>query len=108
MIIKTFINKQNKNLFQDWYGDLDIYSEKKVIAALFQLENNNLSNVKSVGGGVLERKINFGKGIRIYFGRDGNELIILLCDGNKHRQQKDIDLAKQQWAEYKSLKKSQS
>lgn len=73
----------------------------KVAVALARLEQGNLSNVKTVGEGVLEYRIDWGPGYRIYFGRDGNVLVILLTGGSKKRQQKDIDTAKMSWAEYK-------
>ena len=56
--------------------------------------DGNLSNVRAVGSGVLETKTDFGPGYRIYFGRDGDRLIILLAGGTKKRQQKDIRQAK--------------
>ena len=78
----------------------------KVTTALYRLEQGNFSNVQSVGGGVFEYKIDFGPGYRIYFGQDGNTLVILLCGGTKKTQQKDIDRAKDFWQEYKARKKS--
>ena len=68
---------------------------------LGRIETGNLSNVRGVGDGVLERRIHFGPGYRIYFGRDGDTLIILLAGGTKARQQKDIEDAHQLWQEYK-------
>jgi putative addiction module killer protein len=62
----------------------------------------NLSNVKPVGEGVLEFRIDFGPGYRIYFGRDGSEIIILLGGGSKKSQQRDIGTAKTRWADYKA------
>ena len=59
--------------------------------AIVRLEQGNLSNVKAVGEGVLEYRINFGPGYRVYFGRDGEALVILLTGGTKQRQQRDID-----------------
>jgi putative addiction module killer protein len=50
----------------------------------------NISNVKGVGAGVLEFRIDFGPGYRVYFGKDGDRLLILLAGGTKARQQKDI------------------
>ena len=55
--------------------------------------------------GVLECKIDFGPGYRIYFGRDGLELVILLVGGTKTRQSRDIANAKALWADYKTRKK---
>jgi putative addiction module killer protein len=67
----------------------------------------NLSNVDSVGQGVHEYKINFGPGYRIYFGRDGEELIILLVGGTKKKQSQDIAEAQKLWADYKQRKKGE-
>ena len=63
-----------------------------------------MSNVKAVGNGVLEYKIEFGPGYRIYFGRDGNRLVILLAGGTKKRQKEDIQRAQTNWADYRKRK----
>jgi putative addiction module killer protein len=65
------------------------------------MEQGNLSNVKSVGGGVLEYRIDFGPGYRVYFGRDGDTLVILLSGGSKKRQQRNIEAAWTSWQDYK-------
>jgi len=62
---------------------------------------SNLSNAKAVGEGVLEYRIDWGPGYRVYFGRDGEVLAILLTGGSEQRQQRDIDAAKASWADYK-------
>jgi putative addiction module killer protein len=68
------------------------------------MEAGNLSNVKSVGSGLLEYRIDYGPGYRIYFGRDGERLIVLLAAGTKKRQQADIATALMRWSEYKQRK----
>lgn len=73
--------------------------------ALVRMGNGNLSNVKSVGSGVIEYRIDWGPGYRIYFGRDGDELVILLAGGTKRRQNRDIEDAHEYWADYKRRKK---
>ena len=65
------------------------------------MEAGNLSNIRGVGSGVLEQRINVGPGYRVYFGRDGDTLIVLLGGGTKARQQRDIEDARQLWQEYK-------
>ncbi len=55
--------------------------------------------------GVFEYRIDFGAGYRIYFGKDGECLVILLAGGTKKRQQHDIDAAKARWEDYKQRKK---
>jgi putative addiction module killer protein len=67
----------------------------------------NFSNVKSVGAGVYECKINFGPGYRVYFGKEGEQMVILLSGGTKQRQQSDIRLALERWEDYKQRKKQQ-
>lgn len=72
------------------------------------MENGNFSNVEGVGAGVSEYKINFGPGYRIYFGRDGERLVILLHGGAKKRQDEDIALAQAYWADYNRRRKHAS
>ncbi|MFH0724939.1 MAG: type II toxin-antitoxin system RelE/ParE family toxin [Pseudomonadota bacterium] len=69
-----------------------------------RLENGNVSNAKSVGGGIYECKINFGPGYQVYFAYDGKTIIILLAGGRKSRQSKDIQVAKDRWLNYKARK----
>jgi putative addiction module killer protein len=59
---------------------------------------------KGVGSGVFELKIDFGPGYRVYFGRDGEQLVILLGGGRKKRQQHDIAAAIADWRDYKRRK----
>jgi putative addiction module killer protein len=69
------------------------------------MAQGNLSSVKGVGSGVLEYRIDTGPGYRIYFGRDGGALIILLAGGTKRRQQRDIESAKERLADYRRRKR---
>ncbi len=77
----------------------------KIAGAIVRMEHGNLSNVKSVGEGVLEYRIDAGPGYRVYFRRDGEALIVLLTGGTKRRQQRDIETAKQYWRDYKQAKR---
>ena len=77
-----------------------IVAAVKVTTALERIADGNLSNVKPVGAGVLEYRIDFGAGYRLYFGRDGDRLVILIGGGTKKRQQADINAAKAHWADY--------
>jgi putative addiction module killer protein len=79
---------------------LHVTAAAKVTTALERLASGHHSNVKGVGADVLEYKIDFGPGYRIYFGRDGQKLIILLAGGTKARQQRDIERAKALWRDY--------
>jgi putative addiction module killer protein len=72
-----------------------------VTTALVRIGQSNLSNVKGVGSSVFEYRMDFGPGYRIYFGKDGETLVILLAGGTKRRQQRDIDGAHARCEDYK-------
>src|SRR3954463_7336763 len=99
--IRYYITSGGYAPFADWFEDLDLVARAKVTRAVARLERRNFSNVKSVGEGVLELRIDFGPGYRVYFGRDGETLVILLTGGTKQRQQRDIDAAHAYWQNYK-------
>jgi putative addiction module killer protein len=96
--------KAGSSSFAKWFSALDAPAAAKVAVALYRLEQGNVSNVKSVGKGVSEYKIDFGPGYRIYFGQEGDELIILLGGGARKTQDKDIQLAQMLWTEHKQAK----
>ena len=75
--IKEFV-REGSSPFGSWFNDLDFTAASKVTTALYRLQYGNFSNVQAVGGGVSEYRIDFGPGYRIYFGQDGNTLVILL------------------------------
>ena len=95
--VRYYIAAGGQEPFADWFTDLEIVARAKVTRAVARLEQGNFSNVKSVGQGVLEFRIDFGPGYRVYFGRDGETLVILLTGGTKKRQQRDIDRVRAYW-----------
>lgn len=103
--LKEFLNADGQSPFRIWFETLDHQAAAKITVAIVRLQRGNDSNTKSVGGGVMEYRIDFGPGYRIYFGRDGDEIIILLGGGAKKRQQADIEQAKERWLDYKARKK---
>ena len=102
--VREYIDTAGRSPFTKWLLGLNVQAAAKVTTALERIVEGNLSNVKTVGGGVLEYKIDFGPGYRVYFGRDGEHLVILLAGGAKKRQQEDIRLAKANWEDYRSRK----
>ena len=93
MELRTYRTASGLCPFQEWRDGLDQTARIRVAVALARLENGQFGNVKAIGAGVLEFRIDFGPGYRIYFGRDGQDLVLLLTGGDKRRQQRDIDAA---------------
>ena len=106
--IRYYVAASGEEPFADWFAGLDTVASAKIARALARMEQGNLSNVKGVGEGVLEYRIDFGPGYRIYFGRDGETIIILLTGGTKKRQQRDIEAAHAYWRDYKLSKRGRS
>ena len=100
----VYVTEEGKAPFDDWFNKLNTAAALKVRTALARIETGNLGDVKPVGQGVSERRITFGPGYRVYFGQDGDKLVILLCGGTKKRQSKDIEQAKAFLNDYKSRK----
>jgi len=89
--------------FADWLGGLrDKQGRAKILARIDRLEDGNPGKTRSVGAGIVEMKIDFGPGYRVYYIQRGKLLILLLCGGDKSTQENDIKRARAmaiQWAE---------
>jgi putative addiction module killer protein len=105
--IKEYLAPNGRSPFGKWFDRLNSEAAAKVTVAITRMAKGNLSNIESVGQGVHEYKINFGPGYRVYFGKDGEELIILLAGGTKKKQSRDIAEAQAIWADYKKRKKEE-
>jgi putative addiction module killer protein len=105
--VREYLDRTGRSPFADWSDGLHREAAAKVAAALARIQQGNFSNAKGVGAGVYEYRIDFGPGYRIYFGKDGDTLVILVGGGTKKRQQKDISLAVDRWKDYTLRKKQQ-
>ena len=105
IVVREYLDARGASPFAHWFDALDTLAAAKVAASLYRLEKGNFSRVKGVGGGVYECKIDFGPGYRVYFGKDGDELIILLGGGSKKRQDNDVAKALACWQDYKKRKR---
>src|ERR1017187_683820 len=105
--LRGYIDERGNKRFAHWLEGLDAAAAAKVTIALARMAQGNFSKVKGVGSGVFECKIEFGPGYRIYFGKDGDRLVILIGGGTKKRQEQDIASAQECWAAYKRRKKQE-
>ncbi len=106
--IRDYVDTEGRSPYARWFDRLNARAAAKVATALVRMEQGNLSGAKGVGAGVSEYRIDFGPGYRVYFGKDGDTLIILLGGGTKKRQQKDIETAQDLWREYKQRKRQET
>ncbi|WP_345945173.1 type II toxin-antitoxin system RelE/ParE family toxin [Granulicella sp. dw_53] len=98
--LQEYIDRLGRNPFERWYEKLDDTTRARIVVTLDRLSRGSLA-AKGVGAGVMELRMDFGPGYRVYFGKDGDTLVILLGGGTKKRQQADIETAQQLWREYK-------
>jgi len=105
--LRGYIDAEGRKPFAGWFADLDIHAAARVTTALTRIEQGNFSNVKGVGEGVFECKIDFGPGYRVYFGKDGDRVVVLVGGGSKRTQSTDIAVARQRWLDYKQRKKQE-
>jgi putative addiction module killer protein len=103
--VLEYLDTNGRSPYAEWFDGLNAQAAAKVAAGVTRIGQGNFSNVKGVGGGVSEYRLEFGPGYRIYFGKDGERLVILLGGGTKKRQQKDISAAIARWQDYTKRKK---
>ncbi|QDT56197.1 hypothetical protein Pan44_42490 [Caulifigura coniformis] len=103
--VNQYVRENGSCPFAAWFDSLDAQVAAKVRVALIRMEQGNLGDSKPVGEGVWERRLHFAGGYRVYYGRDGAELVVLFVGGTKRRQQSDIAFARELWTEYRRRKK---
>lgn len=92
-----------KQPFAEWLSALrDKQARGRVRIRLARLRAGNFGDCEPVGEGVLELRIDWGPGYRVYFARLGQVVLILLCGGDKRTQDKDIERAKDYFKDYKA------
>lgn len=102
--IVEYLSDNGSSPYAKWFDDLNPDVAAKVSVAIVRMSLGNLSSVKWFSG-IGEFKIDYGAGWRIYLGRDGDRLIVLLGGGSKAHQQRDIDNAIALWENYKQRKR---
>ncbi len=104
--IEIYEMSSGKRPFEAWFEDIrEILTRAKVLTRLDRLKLGNFGDCKNVGDGVSELRIHYGPGIRIYYSKIGNKVVLLLCGGEKRSQVKDINRAKEYLRDYYSREK---
>ena len=107
ILVREYLDERGRSPYAVWFDSLDQTAAIKVTVALERLSQGHTAAIKAVVEGVWEYKIDSGPGYRIYFGKDGDRLVILLGGGTKKRQQNDISAAKAIWKTYKQRKQQE-
>jgi putative addiction module killer protein len=102
--IKIYTDERGREPFTDWVDSLQVVDQARIDARLDRVASGNVGEYKPLGDGVYELKFKNHSGFRIYFGFDGNTIIILLNGGDKDTQNRDIEKAKSYWKDYNRLK----
>ena len=98
--IFIYQDDREREPFSEWINGLPTNIRARVFAKIDRIATGNLGDCKSVGEGVFEFRLNFGPGYRIYFGKIGKRIVLLLFGGDKSSQKGDIKKAKNYWKDY--------
>lgn len=102
MVVKIHQDEKGNEPFIKWLESIrDKVTQARIRQRLRRIELGSLGDHGSVGDGVFELRLHFGPGYRVYYGRVGNDIILLLAGGTKSTQQRDINRARQYWRDYK-------
>lgn len=104
--IEIYETSNGKRPFEAWFEDIwECHTRAKILTRLDRLKLGNFGDCKNVGDSVCELKIHYGPGIRIYYSKIENKVILLLCGGDKGSQVKDVNKAKEYLKDYHSREK---
>ena len=101
MKIVHYLATDGKDPFDEWLQGLSQETRARILTRLDRVEHGNFGDHKIVSEGVWELRFTFGPGYRVYYGRDGMQLVVLLGGGTKGRQARDIEVAQTHWTSYK-------
>jgi putative addiction module killer protein len=99
--ILHYVTPAGRDPFGDWLNAMrDRRAAATILLRISRLQRGLFGDCKPVGGGVSELRVDIGPGYRVYFVRAGENIILLLCGGDKRRQHDDITQAKRYWSAY--------
>lgn len=99
--VLIYEDEQGNEPYTEWFKSLrDVQGRARIEARIRRLEAGLYGDCEPVGEGVSELRMFFGPGYRVYFGEEADNIVILLCGGDKSTQKQDIKTAKGYWKEY--------
>ena len=101
--VREFV-ENGRSPYAEWHDALDSVTAERVDRYMLRLEQGNFGAVKTLPAGVFEVRMDFGPGYRVYFGREGRAIIILLGGGSKRRQDADFAAAVERWKRYQQTR----
>lgn len=102
MELREYTTEDGQSPFANWLNGLrDRQARARVRIRLERVAMGNLGDYKAVGGGVCELRIPYGPGYRVYFAREGDVVVVLLCGGDKSSQSNDVATAQSYWNDYR-------
>jgi len=102
MDVYHYLTPRGVDVFQEWLDELsDLKGRIAVLRRVDRLARGNMGDYKFIAAGVWELRVDCGPGYRVYFGRQGKDLVLLLCGGAKRTQAADIEDATHYWKDYK-------
>ena len=102
MEVKIFRDYKKREPFTNWIKSLkDPITRHRITNRIIRLQLGNFGDYKHIEDEVFELSFDFGAGYRVYFGKQDNTIVILLCGGDKGSQRKDIEKALHYWRDYK-------
>jgi putative addiction module killer protein len=102
--IKIYKTEDGREPFTRWLSGLrDMVTEERISKRIRQIAMGHFGDSKFLGDGVFELRFFFGSGYRVYYGKENDTVVILLCGGDKSTQTKDIETAKIYWQKHRNL-----
>ncbi len=105
LTVREYVAADGKTPFREWLSSLTTAVRARIQARVLRFELGNLGDHKTVGSSVWEARVMFGPGYRIYFGKDGDSIIVLLVGDDKGSQAKDIARAQGFWRDFLEAKR---
>jgi putative addiction module killer protein len=109
MIVEIYQDEHGNEPFTQWLTSIrDSRTRARIDNRLERVRKGNFGDHQSLGGGLFELRLHFGAGYRIYYGRLGEEVVVLLGGGSKRGQARDIQRAHQYWEDYQRSKEHET